>query len=437
VDRAALSARGLDKGGDVMALRAISGRSRPPSSALPLTLALLVFLLLGGCASAPPPEEQSPTAAAKEEGVAAAEQPPEGAKAGKAGELGAEPGMPAGAVEDRQSAANAWAEALMSEEDGEYREALDAVVRYRAQKPEDDRALTMEARLRYQLDDAGRGLALLERMMARGLGGLEVVDTYVTWAVDKRQVTRASDTLEKLIAEEGAVNAEVAASLGYLYYKAGDREGALDTFASIESTAAVKRFAPFVAKLKLDTGDTEGARALIDEMTRNAVDTMEGGGDERENALLLLGELERGQGRASAAERIYMEVLEKDPDNYDAKVSLGVLELGQGDNETAHKLFEEAAASQPGRPGAWSDLGIVLRRQGKHKEALAAYEKARAADPRYAPVLRNLGILHEKYFGDPETAIGFYKSYLEQVGEDGDVERWLKAATRLAEKGDT
>lgn len=147
-------------------------------------------------------------------------------------------------------------------------------------------------------------------------------------------------------------------------------------------------------------------------------------------------------GDLAAAERIYREILERDPDNGEALHLLGVIAHQVGQNETAVALIERAITLQPyaapfhsnlgkalralGRyddavrsyevalrllpnyPEALNGLGTALSDQGNYEEALRSYERALQLKPDYAEVHNNLGTVHQKQ-GELSLAIACYE----------------------------
>ncbi|MEA2734750.1 MAG: hypothetical protein QOE14_1201, partial [Humisphaera sp.] len=129
-------------------------------------------------------------------------------------------------------------------------------------------------------------------------------------------------------------------------------------------------------------------------------------------------------GRFPEAEKIYREVLAKDPRNADALQLLGLLAHQSGKNAEAADLINKAITIRPrgefflnlgqvyralGRtaealeacrravqmspniPEAWNNLGSILKDAGKYAEAAAMFRKAIALRANYAVAHSNLG----------------------------------------------
>ena len=63
-------------------------------------------------------------------------------------------------------------------------------------------------------------------------------------------------------------------------------------------------------------------------------------------------------------------------------------------------------------------------------EAEAAYLKAVTASPDYALAHYNLGVLNELYLQRLDVALQHYEIYHGLVGNDAQVEKWIKDLTR-------
>jgi len=79
----------------------------------------------------------------------------------------------------------------------------------------------------------------------------------------------------------------------------------------------------------------------------------------------------------------------------------------------------------PEHPAALNQLGMLLRQQGKFHEAESAYMKAVTASPDYALAHYNLGVLNDLYLRRLEDALTHYERYIELVGDDEQVGRWI------------
>lgn len=99
------------------------------------------------------------------------------------------------------------------------------------------------------------------------------------------------------------------------------------------------------------------------------------------------------QGRLNEAQRLYTEILEVAPHNFDALHLLGVLFMQLGRLQEAEQLVAQALQGQPDNTAALLHLGNVLKDQKRCTDALACYDRALAIRPDYAAALANRGIV--------------------------------------------
>lgn len=85
---------------------------------------------------------------------------------------------------------------------------------------------------------------------------------------------------------------------------------------------------------------------------------------------------EHQQGHAEAAEIVYQQILEVEPENTDALHLLGVLRAQQGQHNDAIDLINRAIAINPGIPDFYRNLANVYRAIGNLEEAGNCLRKA-------------------------------------------------------------
>ena len=86
-------------------------------------------------------------------------------------------------------------------------------------------------------------------------------------------------------------------------------------------------------------------------------------------------------GRYIEAEKLYRELLDADPADFDAVHRLGILKLHGGELREAETLLQTAVELAPASAAALSNLGSVLLKKGQFVAALARFEAAVALDP--------------------------------------------------------
>lgn len=97
-------------------------------------------------------------------------------------------------------------------------------------------------------------------------------------------------------------------------------------------------------------------------------------------------------GRLQQAERLYRDILAREPEHPDALHLLGVIAHQTGQHEQAVALIELAIQVQPRAPAYHNNLGEVLTALNRLDQAIAAYEQACGLAPDYAEAHNNLGI---------------------------------------------
>jgi tetratricopeptide (TPR) repeat protein len=102
------------------------------------------------------------------------------------------------------------------------------------------------------------------------------------------------------------------------------------------------------------------------------------------------------EGKLAEAERIYWEILQRQPNHFDALHLLGVIAKQTQQLERAVELIRKAIWLNPHAAAAHNNLGNALLDLKRPSEALASYDKAIAFKPDYALAHNNRGnVLHE------------------------------------------
>ena len=113
-----------------------------------------------------------------------------------------------------------------------------------------------------------------------------------------------------------------------------------------------------------------------------------------------------------------------------AHVNLAIIHGQNGNEKAAQASVDAALALNPNHPAALNQQGMLLRRNGNFIEAEAAYLKAVTASPDYALAHYNLGVLNELYLQRLDVALQHFEIYQGLVGNDAQVEKWIKDLTR-------
>jgi tetratricopeptide (TPR) repeat protein len=138
------------------------------------------------------------------------------------------------------------------------------------------------------------------------------------------------------------------------------------------------------------------------------------------------------QGRLSEAERIFMEILRRQPDHFEVLHLLGIVASATQRAGWAVELIENAIRLNPKVATAHSNLGVVLQDLNRLDDALASFERAIALKPDYAEAFYNRGVaLHDlKRFDEAlasyERAIALKPNFVEAFYNRGRVLQDLK-----------
>ncbi|WP_338770278.1 tetratricopeptide repeat protein [Massilia sp. METH4] len=117
------------------------------------------------------------------------------------------------------------------------------------------------------------------------------------------------------------------------------------------------------------------------------------------------------RGALAEADALYAQVLQRDPDNFDALHLSGVVARQRGDAPLALQLIGRAIALDGTRAIAHCNLGAALQDAGRDSDALASYERALALQPDYALALCNRGNALRR-LGRPDEALDSYAAAL-------------------------
>ncbi len=148
------------------------------------------------------------------------------------------------------------------------------------------------------------------------------------------------------------------------------------------------------------------------------------------------------RGDYEGAERFFNEVLQLNPDYYQAYFQLGYLNTKLGDYELALANYKKTVDMNPGYAKGWFALGLTYQRNSDYDKALKALDSATDADPTYAKALVQKAKILMKQ-GDYKSAEGAYNraiqvdpSYSTAYADLGQIyvsqERWEDATSALS-----
>lgn len=121
------------------------------------------------------------------------------------------------------------------------------------------------------------------------------------------------------------------------------------------------------------------------------------------------------RGDAQAAEHLFRQAIDLEPNMAAALTNLGNLVYRQGELAEARRLYERALEHDPVQPEARYNLGNLLEDLGETELAIAELRKVCAAAPEFADAHYNLGIMLAQV-GGVAQARGHLERYLELDG---------------------
>ena len=137
-------------------------------------------------------------------------------------------------------------------------------------------------------------------------------------------------------------------------------------------------------------------------------------------------------GRLQAAEQIYRQILQVEPNHADALHLLGVIAAQFGKHDIAVEYMGRATQLDPANAMAHNNLGNALMGQGKLEEAVASYRRALQLKPDYSEAHYNLGVALKEQ-GKLDEAVACYRRALASKPDYADAHNNLGIA--LKEQG--
>jgi len=116
----------------------------------------------------------------------------------------------------------------------------------------------------------------------------------------------------------------------------------------------------------------------------------------------------------------YKNIVERNPDDFDANFNLGLLYAARGDIEKAEKHLERASAAKPDDLDSLRFRGHALARLGKQEEALGTYQSALKLAADDANLLFNIAYV-EQALDRQDEAVKHYKQAIAANPDDPKV----------------
>jgi protein O-GlcNAc transferase len=121
-------------------------------------------------------------------------------------------------------------------------------------------------------------------------------------------------------------------------------------------------------------------------------------------------------GQLADAERLYLQILQGDPDDFDAKHLLGVIRHQQGRSVEAADLIAAALRVNPQSARALSNYGLILSELGRYEDALGALDRAVQANPGFADAHNSRGHSLQRLRRNEEALESFERALALQPG---------------------
>jgi tetratricopeptide (TPR) repeat protein len=138
-------------------------------------------------------------------------------------------------------------------------------------------------------------------------------------------------------------------------------------------------------------------------------------------------------GHLSEAERLYHEVLQKQPDQANALYLLGLIAHQTGNLDAAIQWYQKSLASYPNSAETHNNLGVALQQQGKLERAIVHFQSALRLKPGNANANVNLGVILQQQ-GNLDAAIARYQKAIRLTPNLPEAHRNLGQA--LKEQGE-
>ena len=204
-------------------------------------------------------------------------------------------------------------------------------------------------------------------------------------------------------------SAVVPAILGSIYLTQNKPKSAEESFRLTWDNSAVRSSRKLVyIRYKLQTGDVEGARRLLAELTTQAPDSLP--------PLLLLAEISMREKKYDESLALTGRILSRDPSHYPALMLSIRLRVAKGETDKALLELEKLRNSQPKNPEVFYQFGLTYLVQGDAVKAIASLNQAIDLSPGYVDAILLLADLNLKK-GDAKAASAALKPLVVQHPE--------------------
>ena len=113
-----------------------------------------------------------------------------------------------------------------------------------------------------------------------------------------------------------------------------------------------------------------------------------------------------------AAEDLYNQILEIDPNHIKTIFFLGTLSVQTKNFDRAKQMLQKTIQAQPNNVDAYNNLGVVFKEFEEFQKAKDCFEKVIQIQPKHVDALNNLGNVF-KQLNEPQKAINYYQKAIE------------------------
>lgn len=273
-------------------------------------------------------------------------------------------------------------------------------------------------------ENAAQIAAFQKRIEALPQGAPRLV-ALATLELQRSRVQHAKSLLESALKADPQ-SATAATGLGTIYWEEKNLPLAKTYFAKAAGLSPVRsgkrmQFAQFCIR----TGDSEGARKLLDTVLAQAPDYLPAG--------MMLAELDESEHKFDAAEATVRNVIARDPAFPGALLLNGRIELAKGDPARAASIFEYGLTFYPRNPVLEYELAQAYLGSGANGKAETALNLTMAWAPDFIEAAISLAQLDERK-GDYSSEIALLTQAVQKRPDAGSA--WLMLANAYANMND-
>lgn len=176
------------------------------------------------------------------------------------------------------------------------------------------------------------------------------------------------------------------------------------------------------ARFKMQTGDMEGAKAILEEMVHKTPDYLPG--------WLGLADLAAAQAKYDESANYLSKLLARDRQNYDALLLNGRLELAKGETLKAVADLERMTSIYPKSPQVHYQLALAYLADNETERAISSLNQALIVDPHFADAILALAELRIRK-GDANSAVVMLRQLVQQQPKLAKAQLMLAEACRI------